>query len=109
MLRWGFLATTELPRGRLQPYVALGPATFWSRISDTTTLAPPGQSDSDVSVGVKVGTGLAWQLHANVALFAEYRFTHFSPRFRVSDHGGRETIEADIDTHHVLGGVSFRF
>lgn len=109
MLRWGFLATPELPRGRLQPYVTVGPAVVFSRIRDTTTLDPPRQSDSDTSVGVKVGTGLAWQLHRAVAVFGEYRFTRFSARFRVSDHGASETIDADVSTHHVVGGVSFRF
>lgn len=108
MLRWGFLATPDRPNGRLQPYVTVGPAIFFSRIRDTATLDPPGQSDSDTSVGVKVGAGLAWQVHANVAVFAEYRFTHFSPRLRVSDRGAAERIDTDINTHHLIGGLSFR-
>lgn len=80
-----------------------------SSAGSATPLDPPGQSDSDTSVGVKVGAGLAWQVHANVAVFAEYRLTHFSPRLRGSDRGAAERIDTDINTHHLLGGLSFRF
>ena len=71
--------------------------------------------EPDVTLGVKVSGGLAWQFHPRFALFGEYRFTHFRPEVEVEgvSIGPLETrdlkIEADVDTHYVLAGLSLRF
>lgn len=109
MLRWPLLATREIPKGRLQPYVAVGPAIGIVEANDTTTLSPPGQSATDVTVAVVVVGGLAWQFHRHFAIFAEYRFTYVRPTFELSDRGADETVSLDLATHHLLAGVSFRF
>lgn len=108
MLRWPTLVSTDFPKGRVQPYFTLGPALLF------TDTAP------EVSLGVKVGTGLAWQLHRHFALFIEYRFTHFSPEVETGsvtliDRSGvrvrirNPKIETDLNTHYVIAGISFRF
>ncbi len=110
LLRWPLLITKELPKGRLQPYLTIGPTIFVAHIKDSSNLFPPNDSDTDTSVGVKAGTGVAWQFHRNVALFGEYRFTHFSPEFALRDAFlGKSKTRTDIDTHGVVFGVSFRF
>lgn len=103
MLRRRVLRSPDFPHGRLQPYLSAGPAILF-------TDAKP-----KVTVGVKVGAGLAWQLHENLALFGEYRFTHFSPevdtggvRIGPIETGDLE-VETQINTHHVLTGISIRF
>jgi opacity protein-like surface antigen len=71
--------------------------------------------DPEFTLGVKVGAGLSWQLHRHVALFGEYRFTHFSPEIETGGvvvgpvETGDLEIETDVNTHHVLAGLSFRF
>jgi opacity protein-like surface antigen len=110
LLRWPLLRSGAFPRGRLQPYVAVGPAIYIVRFHDTSNFSPSNQSDSDTVVGAKAAGGLAWQITRNLALFTEYRFTHFDPEFEFqASPFGRLTVNAPITTHSVLGGLSFRF
>lgn len=94
MVRWRLLKSPELPHGRLQPYFMVGPAAL---ITDP--------DDFGVSVGFKVGGGMAWQFTRRLALFGEYRFTRFTPDV----DSGRLRYEATVNTHHAVGGISFRF
>jgi len=110
MLRYPLMKNARFPRGQLQPYFTVGPAIFIAHGSDSTNFAPSNQTDTDTSVGVKVGLGAAWAFTKNIAMFGEYRFTHFSPEFTITDvNVGRTTLSTDVNTHHLLVGVSFRF
>jgi len=110
MLRYPLMKSPEFPNGQLQPYVTLGPAIFVAHTEDSRNFEPSNQSDTDASVGVKVGAGVAWQFTKNIAMFGEYRFTHFSPEFTFRDNGlGNATLSTDVNTHYLLVGVSFRF
>jgi len=100
MLRHPVLITNEFPNGQFQPYVTLGPGIFVTKAELTS-----GLNDTDVSVGVKIGTGVAWQFHRYVALFTEYRFTYFSPDLNAN---GIE-VDTDVRTHRLLFGISYRF
>ncbi len=110
-LRWPLLTTAEFPKGQLQPYFTVGPALFITRAKDTTNFTPNNQSVTDTSVGVKVGTGVAWQFFEHVALFGEYRFTHVStePTFFSAISSIPVPLKTDLNSHHLIGGVSFRF
>jgi opacity protein-like surface antigen len=110
--RMSLLKSKEFPRGRLQPYMTAGPALFLTKLKDTDAFAPPNQSQSDTSVGVKVGAGVAFQITKALALFAEYRFTHFTADATFQDSTpppSQETVKATFDTNHVIAGISFRF
>ena len=114
MLRWpGLVASPQFPKGRLQPYLTVGPAVFFATAKDSTNFGPPNnQSSHDTSVGVKAGVGTAWMLTPTIGIFGEYRFTHFSPKFEFdTDVPGfsRTKVETDVNTHHVLVGVTLRF
>jgi opacity protein-like surface antigen len=60
MLRWPLLKSPQFPTGQLQPYITVGPAIFVAHAEDSQNFEPSQQSDSDTSVGVKVGAGVAW-------------------------------------------------
>jgi opacity protein-like surface antigen len=95
LLRWRFLRTADIPHGRLQPYIRLGPA-----------LLVTDPDDLGTTLGFKVAGGFAWQFHRRLALFGEYRFTRFTPE---DVESGGLRYSADVNTHHVLGGISLRF
>ncbi len=103
MLRLPLLTSSELPHGRLRPYVSAGPALL------LTDIKP------EVALGIQAGAGLVWQLSQRIALFGEYRFTHFSPTTETGgvNIAGVETgdleVNLDADTQYVLGGLSFQF
>jgi len=114
MLRWpGLVASPQFPKGRLQPYLTVGPAVFLTTAKDSTNFGPPSdQSSHDTSLGVKAGFGTTWMLTPNIGIFGEYRFTHFHPTFDFDTNApGFSTtkVETDVNTHHVLFGVTFRF
>jgi opacity protein-like surface antigen len=114
MLRWPLFATPEIPAGRLQPYLTVGPTFFIAHMKDTSNFAPPSpQTDTDTSLGLKLGGGVAWQFHKHVAIFSEYRFTSFEPTFACHHNlpglPHRDRVRMDLDTHHFTTGISIRF
>lgn len=94
MARLPLVKSTEFPQGRLQPYVTAGPTVFLSNFEGT----------HNTSLGLKVGAGVTWMLFRNFGVFGEYRFTHVHPEFE--DSGVK--LKTDLNTHHVLGGVTLR-
>lgn len=103
----------EFLRGRLQPYVSVGPALFITETSDEN-IFPITQSSTKTSVGVKAGAGLNVHLTPAWSVFGEYRFTHFTAEatsmFRSFGGGLTEfTTKTDLNTNHVVVGISFHF
>ena len=110
MFRFPLLKSSQFPMGQLQPYITVGPAIFVAHAEDSHNFVPSHQSDSDTSVGVKVGAGVAWHFTKLIAMFGEYRYTHFSPEVTFVDNArGVTDMSTDVNTHYVLVGVSFRF
>jgi opacity protein-like surface antigen len=120
MLRLPLLTSEPYPNGRLQPYVAGGPAFALTYAQFKTSLVT-GNSNDDVNdfstdVGADARGGLAFHVSKRVALFAEYRFTWLKPDIHENFLGidlvpELDDLDADVALrrHHVLAGVSFRF
>jgi opacity protein-like surface antigen len=109
-LRLQLLDNYLYEQGRLQPYIAAGPAIFFSHRS-LNSLNPPNQAATDTSLGVKAGAGVDYRITPLVGLFGEYRFTHFhANQTGIRDQSlGPASLKSTLDTHHVIGGVSFHF
>jgi len=111
-----YLPSTEVPKGRLQAYVGVGPALNLSSVA--VTFSSPNATvrikDQDVSVGPQVKIGGRWFFTPSLAAFAEYRFAHHS--LKVSDNGVSNAgnpirIESNMDPSISLGivGISWHF
>lgn len=109
LLRAPLLKSATFPNGQLQPYLRVGPAIFVAHADDSFNFSPGNQTDSDTSVGVKLGTGVSWLFTRNIGVFGEYRYTHFSPEFTFKDNGTTANLSTSINTHSLLVGVTFRF
>lgn len=113
MLRLPLLATEEIPRGRLQPYVALGPSVFLAEsFVDFRPQLSGRATDSSIDIGFDARSGVAWQFHRRLAVFGEYRFTHLSISGKDAESflgGDRTGVDTTLNVHHVLVGVSIRF
>lgn len=98
-------------KGALQPYIAAGPA--WFRITTTSknNSELTTQSASDSSWGYKLGAGATWQVTNAVGLLAELRYTHVhaEPVLQSALSSLRVPMTFNLDTKHVIAGVSFRF
>ena len=77
MLRVPLLVTDEIPGGRLQPYIGIGPSFFYrDSTGDFRPENPKKVAVRSVEAGFDAHLGLLWQLHRHFGVFAEYRFTH---------------------------------
>ncbi len=99
---------------RLQLYGSAGPGIFNSEYEADLGHSPRFTgadefSDRSTEVGLDARAGLAVMLHKNFGIFGEYRFTYFEPGYQDRVMGSNITIDTTFATHHILGGVSFRF
>jgi opacity protein-like surface antigen len=110
-LRYPLLASSEYPMGRLQPYASAGPALFKVRVTNKANGELTTQSASDTALGYKLGAGLSWQFTPRIGVFGEYRYTHVhaEPDLQGTITGARVPTKFDLDTHHLVAGLSFRF
>ena len=102
-LRTGFFPEPEIPRGRLQPYLALGPALTFA------ILDAEGADDTEIRAGLDSRAGVGWRFNRNVGLFIEYRFFWTHPEWKDRLENIDIAAEVDLSTHHVLTGVSLRW
>ena len=110
-LRLPLIRNEEMPHGGLQPYIAAGPAVFITRAKHTG-VEPPNQSDSDVSLGVKVGAGVNYQITKLIGIFGGYRYTRFRSSLSYRDETPSpsiETFKATFDTHQLIAILSLHF
>jgi opacity protein-like surface antigen len=107
MLRLPLLKGSRFSGGRLQPYIFAGPTLFVSILDAEVSALGVTDSDTDTatSLGATAGTGLTFMFTPGIGAFAEYRFTYNKREFEVGDL----KIEPELNTHHLLAGVTFRF
>ncbi len=106
MVRMPLMKTDEIPNGRLQPYVGLGPSLVYSELDNGDL------KDNTWDLALDARAGVTFMLLKSFGLFTEYRATYFEPDFDDSVPGAPgSSVRADLDslTHHVLFGTTFRF
>jgi hypothetical protein len=103
MLRLPLFRSASLPAGRLQPYVAAGPAAFFSLVDVRENGEDVDAASTDV--GLDARAGLTVMLARNIGLFAEYRYTSFEPSFDLTLQSIDASVNAKIPTHHIVGTV----
>jgi len=99
MLRTPLLQTPAFPRGRLQPYVGIGPSFVYSKSKSGTA------SDTSFDIGFDLRFGLTWMLTRNIGLFGEYRFSWVQPGYDLNEGH----VEPEFAVNHLAAGLTFRF
>ncbi|OGP74434.1 MAG: hypothetical protein A2Y80_01555 [Deltaproteobacteria bacterium RBG_13_58_19] len=90
--RYGFMPDSEVPFGRLQPYVGVGPAILFSsqnitiqsaglvnRVFYPYTIKPGSQSSTDICLAVEAG--LRYMALKNVSLDASFKYRYAQPSY----------------------------
>jgi opacity protein-like surface antigen len=111
-LRLPLLKTDKSPWGTLNPYIVAGVPILKTTVTPRTTAQFRNQDgDTDVSVGYKVGAGLAYQIFPNLMLFAEYRFMHSEASVELRDQAllKKTPVHLEFDTHAGIVGLSARW
>lgn len=99
MFRAPLIWSPEFPRGRLQPYVGMGPSFVYSKSKSGTA------SDTSFDIGFDLRLGLTWMLTRNVGLFGEYRFSWVQPGYDLNEGH----VEPEFAVNHLAAGLTFRF
>lgn len=102
MFRLPLFESHEFPKGRLQPYLAVGPGFFLTSVKVDT---PGGEQSTDwqFEVGLDARAGITFMITPGFGTFVEGRYTLFS-----TDPGGGNR-EIDVETVHVAGGITLRW
>ena len=104
--RYGFLPDQEVPFGRLQPYVGIGPA----------FIVLYEEVDSAKNFGIDVMGGVRYMFTKHISAFVEYKYNH-QWAVEIEDHPfylpngavGRGTTTLDFDCHKVVMGVAYHW
>ena len=87
---------------RLEPYLALGPAFFFTQTSTQ------GGTSADTNLGVSLALGSRYFLHPSLALFAEYKFD--GALFTLSNAlGPGAGLRGDYTAHSLSVGMTYHF
>ncbi|HEY5656886.1 MAG TPA: outer membrane beta-barrel protein [Myxococcota bacterium] len=119
MLRWPLLQDDDYPLGRLHPYIGGGPALMISEFEGFVDLAlfnftgitPPSGTlkSKNVDPAMQLLVGLDFEILPFVGVFGEYRYTLAEPVWSDNIGGLSTDFSVPLRTHHIVGGLSFRF
>lgn len=107
--RYGFFKDSEVPFGRLQPYVGIGPG----------LVVMYDQQDAAKNFSIDVMAGIRYMMLKNVSAYVEYKYDHqfdaemethtfmVPPNFTGGAQGG--TAHLSMDLHRIVFGVAYHF
>lgn len=100
----GLHLLARYPGMTFQPYVGLGPAIIVSRLGNSMTT----QSDTDLTVGLNLLTGIKAFVTPTIAVFTEYKYTMATLRFTEA-FGDNSGFHGDYRVHQLVVGLSYHF
>jgi opacity protein-like surface antigen len=102
LARYGLLKDKEVPAGRLQPYVGLGPGFE----------IVYGKTDSFKNFAIETLAGIRYMCTKNIGIFCEYKFSYqFSVEYEnaLVDKQQLGTMTFDFPHHRFVVGVTYHF
>jgi hypothetical protein len=109
--KYGFFCDSEVPFGRLQPYVGVGPGILFSGGQFGEDLTP-GQNACSTNVALVAEGGIRYFALKTVSLDAAFRYLHSRPTYHVADPGDTEggwSIRYPIDQFSFLFRANLHF
>jgi opacity protein-like surface antigen len=104
--RYGFLPDNEVPFGRLQPYIGVGPAIFFSG-QDYNFGGFSGGSNNSTNLGLAAETGVRYFFTSNISAEASFKYRYFEPKYYFNPFGS--TIEPQTNLFSGQLGLAYHF
>ena len=79
MAHYGFMPDSEVPSGRINPYIGVGPAIVWSGFD------LGGASVNSTNVALVVEPGIRWVALPNVSIDTAFRWRYAAPSYSVDN------------------------
>jgi len=87
MAHYGFMPDSEVPGGRINPYIGVGPAIVWTGVEGSLTARHPGNQagissnfgQSAMNVALVVEPGIRWVCFKNVSIDTAMRYRFSQP------------------------------
>ncbi|RJR36119.1 MAG: hypothetical protein C4567_13975 [Deltaproteobacteria bacterium] len=84
--RYGFFKDSEVPFGRLQPYIGVGPAIMWTTQEPKVTFRSTGHnvdfdSEGSTNIALAVDAGVRYMALKNVSLDLSFRYRYTNPSY----------------------------
>lgn len=110
--RYGFFPDSEVPFGRLQPYVAVGPAVLFTSQTPSFRIPISGfdvdaDSQSTAVIALAVDAGVRWMALKNVSIDVCFNYRYAEPSFRYRFNDPFTFVEHSFrlePTYHLFGG-----
>ena len=92
MAHYGFLRDSEVPTGRINPYIGVGPAIVWTNIEgDLPTVGgnrfSQSAGDTAMNVALVVEPGIRWVCLKNVSIDTAMRYRYSQPSWTLNGVG----------------------
>ncbi|HAY21084.1 MAG TPA: hypothetical protein DCY27_02740 [Desulfobacterales bacterium] len=110
--RYGFLPDQDVPFGRLQPYISVGPGILFSgqkATAGTGAASIDTPSNSTTDIALVVDAGVRYYALKNVSLDAFYRFRWAEPKYNYTVLGNTLDVKPDYQLHSFQIGVAYHF
>ena len=128
--RYGFFQDSEVPFGRLQPYVAVGPAVMftsmkpkiWTQINQATGLISPitdlvinPGNQSSTNLALAVDAGFRYMALKNVSFDVSFKYRYAQPSYTFNGQDGGLGIPAtfklspSLNLYSAQVGVAYHF
>jgi hypothetical protein len=88
MAHYGFLRDSEVPSGRINPYIGVGPAILWTGYEG----AGGNNGAHSMNIALVVEPGIRWMALSNVSIDTAMRYRYAAPAW---DFGNNVTITAN--------------
>jgi opacity protein-like surface antigen len=92
MFHYGFLPDSEVPTGRINPYIGVGPGLVWTTVEGTipTFFDPHAQfssngADSAMNVALVVEPGVRFMVMKNVSVDVAMRWRYSAPSWEINN------------------------
>jgi hypothetical protein len=93
MAHYGFLKDSEVPSGRINPYIGVGPAIVWTGIEGTfpyrfsvgEKVKSSNFGDSAMNVGLVVEPGIRWVCFKNISFDTAMRYRYSVPSWQANN------------------------